>query len=269
EIVEQYVLDKLSADDRRIFQEHFFACDHCFQQAQDLSATLARVRHAAARGALDSNEPQKAAAAFSWLRPMFAFSIVACILLGGVLVALFLVNGHLHAELAEQEEALRSQSRAQTEIENAKRDVEQKLQAAGADRARLQEQLDELNRSKRSPRPDENLLAQANIPSVTLESSRDANSAAELAIPANASRARLLLLVEISDRFESFSVEIQAKSKASVTSIGGLRPGQSGMLSVTVRAARLDAGDYRVKLYAKTVTGRELLAEYDLRVVKK
>ena len=46
EIVEQYVLDQLSAGDRRIFQEHFFECDDCFQQAHNLSENLTRVRYA-------------------------------------------------------------------------------------------------------------------------------------------------------------------------------------------------------------------------------
>ena len=52
EIVEQYVLDQLSAGDRRIFQEHFFECDDCFQQAHNLSENLTRVRYAAAQGAM-------------------------------------------------------------------------------------------------------------------------------------------------------------------------------------------------------------------------
>ena len=88
-------------------------------------------------------------------------------------------------------------------------------------------------------------------------------------MPANASKARLLIPVEITDRFQSFTVEILTTSKTSATSIGGLRPSRSGMLSVIVPATRLDAGAHRVKLYARTATGRELIAEYDLRVVKK
>ena len=269
EIVEQYVLDQLSAGDRRIFQEHFFECDDCFQQAHNLSENLTRVRYAAAQGALAADERRKAAASFSWLRPVLAFSVGACILLAAVALALFLVNRRLQVRLAGEEETVRSQQRAQTESENSKRDAEQKLQAAEAERARLQQQLDELNRGQSSPRPDENLVAQANTPSVKLESSRDTNSAAELAMPANASKARLLIPVEITDRFQSFTVEILTTSKTSATSIGGLRPSRSGMLSVIVPATRLDAGAHRVKLYARTATGRELIAEYDLRVVKK
>src|SRR5436190_11135619 len=147
EIVEQYVLHKLSSDDRRGFQEHLFECDACFAEAQRLSGTLARVRHAGARGALD---PVAARSAFSWLPPMFAFSIAACFLLAVVAVALFIVNGRLRAEVAAEQEARRSQNQAQSEFETARREAEQKLRASETDRDNLQQQLDEIKGNKPS-----------------------------------------------------------------------------------------------------------------------
>ena len=268
EIVEQYVLDQLSAGDRRIFQEHFFECDDCFQQAHNLSENVTRVRYAAAQGALAADERRKAAAAFSWLRPVLAFSVGACVLLAALALALFLGNRRLQVRLAGEEEALRSQQRAQTESDNSKRDAEQKLQAAEAERARLQQQLDELNRGKPSPRPDENLVAQTNLPSVTLESNRDSGSAAQLTIPTGTKTISLLIPVEPGNRFQSFSVEV-LRSKAPVATVNGARPNQSGSLSIRVSAAQLESGDYRVRLYGVDKLQRELLAEFDLRVLKK
>ena len=268
EIVEQYVLDQLSAGDRRIFQEHFFECDDCFQQAHNLSENVTRVRYAAAQGALAAEERRKAAASFSWLRPVLAFSVGACILLAALALALFLGNRRLQVRLAGEEEALRSQQRAQTESDNSKRDAEQKLQAAEAERARLQQQLDELNRGKSSPRPDENLVAQTNLPSVTLESNRDSGSAAQLTIPTGTKTISLLIPVEPGNRFQSFSVEV-LRSKAPVATVNGARPNQSGSLSIRVSAAQLESGDYRVRLYGVDKLQRELLAEFDLRVLKK
>ena len=268
EIVEQYVLDQLSAGDRRIFQEHFFECDDCFQQAHNLSENVTRVRYAAAQGALAADERRKAAAAFSWLRPVLAFSVGACVLLAALALALFLGNRRLQVRLAGEEEALRSQQRAQTESENSKRDAEQKLQAAEAERARLQQQLDELNRGKPSPRPDENLVAQTNLPSVTLESNRDSGSAAQLTIPTGTKTISLLIPVEPGNRFQSFSIEV-LRSKAPVATVNGARPNQSGSLSIRVSAAQLESGDYRVRLYGVDKLQRELLAEFDLHVLKK
>jgi len=268
EIVEQYVLDQLSAGDRRIFQEHFFECDDCFQQAHNLSENLTRVRYAAAQGALAADERRKAAASFSWLRPVLAFSVGACILLAALALALFLGNRRLQVRLAGEEEAIRSRERAQTESENSKRDAEQKLQAAEAERARLQQQLDELNRGKSSPRPDENLVAQTKTPSVTLESNRDSGSAAQLTIPTGTKTISLLVPVEPGNRFQSFSIEL-LRSKASVATVNGARPNQSGSLSIRVSAAQLESGDYRVRLYGVDKVQRELLAEFDLHVLKK
>jgi len=269
EIVEQYVLDKLSPDDRRIFQEHFFACDDCFQQAQTLSETVARVRYAGANGALDPDERRKAAASFSWLRPMFAFSIVTCVLLAVVAGALVLMNNRLRARIAADEETIRSQNRALKESQDLKRSAEEELSISEAERAKLQQQqLREPDRGKPSPRPDENLVAQTNIPSVTLESNRDSGSAAQLTIPTAAKEISLLIPVETGERFQSFSIEV-LRSKASVATIGGARPNRSGSLSVRVPAARLESGDYRIKLYGVNKSQRELLAEYDLHVLKK
>ena len=268
EIVEQYVLDQLSAGDRRIFQEHFFECDDCFQQAHNLSENVTRVRYAAAQGALAAEERRKAAAPFSWLRPVLAFSVGACILLAALGLALFLGNRRLQVRLAGEEEALRSQQRAQTESDNSKRDAEQKLQAAEAERARLQQQLDELNRGKPSPRPDENLVAQTDLPSVTLESNRDSGSAAQLTIPTGTKTISLLIPVEPGNRFQSFSVEV-LRSKAPVATVNGARPNQSGSLSIRVSAAQLESGDYRVRLYGVDKLQRELLAEFDLHLLKK
>ena len=270
EIVEQYVLNQLSSGDRQAFQEHFFECDACFAEAQKLSGTVARVRHAGARGAL-APEAKAAAAPWSsgWWRPVLACSLAATLVLGVALGWFLISRSQLQKELAAERQARQAaETSTQAAIENAKREADAR-QSLEARRAELQQQLDELNQNKSSPRPDENLIAQATIPSVTLESSRDVNSTAELPISADTTKARLMMLVEMSDRFQSFTVEILTKSKTSVATIGGLRPARSGFLSVTVPTAHLETGDYRVKLYAKTATGRELLAEYDLRVVKK
>ena len=171
-------------------------------------------------------------------------------------------------EIAGEEEAIRSQGRAQTESENSKRDAEQKLQADEAERARLKQQLAELNRGKSSPRPDENLLAQTKTPSVTLESNRDSGSAAQLTIPTGTKAISLLVPVEPGNRFQSFSIEV-LRSKAPVATVNGARPNQSGSLSIRVSAAQLESGDYRVRLYGVDKLQRELLAEFDLHVLKK
>src|SRR6266571_422975 len=65
DIIERYVRNDLSAADRGAFQEHFFACDECFEQVQLTERFIAGVNHAAATGVLQ-NAP--AAAPLPFLR---------------------------------------------------------------------------------------------------------------------------------------------------------------------------------------------------------
>src|SRR5258705_12020300 len=56
DVVEQYVLNKLSADERRAIQEHFFECDQCFEQAQMSTRFVAGVRDASKSGVLSADQ---------------------------------------------------------------------------------------------------------------------------------------------------------------------------------------------------------------------
>lgn len=275
EIVEQYVLNRLSSADRQAFQEHFFECDDCFAQAQTTARFVSGVRQASADGALAPVEKRKAAAGgfwnSGWWRPALAVSFAVCLLLVVAVVWLSISRSQLQREIANERQAgLTSPSRIPQTVDDAKREAEEKqrqLDAERAERAKLEQRLDELEH-KRGERPDQNLLAQ-NVPSVTLESSRDTSAAAQLTIPAGVNRIRLLIPTEPGNRFRSFSVEILTKSKTLIDTINGARPSRSGSLSVSVAAAQLNSGDYRVRLYGVNQTQRELLAEFDLRVVKQ
>ena len=56
DVIELYVLNKLSADERRAFQEHFFECDQCFEQAQIAARFTAGVRDASRTGVLAADQ---------------------------------------------------------------------------------------------------------------------------------------------------------------------------------------------------------------------
>src|SRR2546425_1125300 len=202
---------------------------------------------------------------------VLAFSVAACVVLAVAVVWLWISRGQLQREIANERYARQtSEVGVQQSIENARRDAEEKqrqLDADHAERLKLEQRLDDLERNK--ARPDQNLIAEANIPSVTLESSRDTNSAAQIDVPARAKSVRFIIPVEAGNRFQSYTVEIFTRSKALIGTISGAWPNRSRSLSVGMSAARLDSGDYRVKLYGVNQGPPELLGEYDLRVVKK
>ena len=275
DIVEQYARNRLSLDDRRAFQEHFFECDECFAQAQATARFIADLRQAAATGALATDQPRKADSFWGsgWLRPVLAFSLATVFVLAVALVWLYVGRVRLQRQIAAEQQARQTSAAGQQEAsEKAKlaaEDKQRQLEVEQAERAKLPSRQNEMEGNKARPRPDQNLIARANVPSVTLESTRDSSMVAQLAIGAGTQKVLLLIPVEVNNRFENFAVDILTKSKAPVTTVSRLSPNRSGTLSVSVPAAHLETSDYRVRLFGKTATGRELLAEYDLRVIKK
>ncbi|PYK10227.1 MAG: hypothetical protein DME65_10510 [Verrucomicrobia bacterium] len=151
----------------------------------------------------------------------------------------------MQKEIANERQARQtSEAGARQSVDNDRRDAEEKqrqLDTEREERAKLEQRLDELEH-KSGGRPDQNLVAQ-NVPSVTLESSRDTSAAAQLTIPTVATRVRFLIPTESSNRFRSFSVEILTKSKTLIDTINGAHPNRSGSLSVSVAAAQLNSGD--------------------------
>jgi|ERR1041385_3990766 hypothetical protein len=273
EIVEQYVLNQLSPADRQAFQEHFFACDDCFAQAQTTARFVSGVRQASATRTL-APVTRKAAAGFwnsGWWRPALAVSLGACLLLLVAVIWLAISRAQLQKKIANERQARQtSEAGVRQSDENARRDAEEKqrqLDIEREERAKLEQRLDELER-KGAERPDQNLVAQS-VPSVLLESSRDTTATAQLKIPSGANRVRLLIPTESSNIFRSFSIEILTKSKSLIDTINGAHPNRSGSLSVSVAAAHFNPGDYRIRLYGVNQTQRQLLAEFDLRVIKQ
>ena len=273
EIIERYVLHQLSSDERRAFQEHYFTCDECFERAQTEAQFIASAREASTTGALaPANEVGKTAASFwggGWWRPVLALSVTASLVLAAVVIWLWLSRTRLQTQLESERQARQtSAAGARQSIDNTQNEIEEKLRQSETERAKLQQRLDELERSQPA-RPNQDLIALARIPSVTLESSRDSSGIARLSVPARARKVLLLIPVEPGNRFASFTAEVITKSKVLIDSIIGVRPNRSGSLAVSVPAARLGSGDYRVKLYGVNQGQRELLAEYDLRVTKQ
>src|SRR5688572_16341384 len=91
ETVERYVRHRLAAEERRAFQEHYFACDQCFEQVQTAARFIAGVRAAARSGVLagEQIQAQHSGASWhglSWLKTAFALSVATTVLLAVGLV---------------------------------------------------------------------------------------------------------------------------------------------------------------------------------------
>jgi hypothetical protein len=267
DVIERYVLNRLSADERRAFQEHFFECEQCFEQAQASSHFIAGVRTAAKTGVL-TRELTPAGRAFSSpFGPALAFSLAASLLLAIALGWLWFGQvPDLRQEIARlREERVDLEKASQAHREDAQTQIEDLRSRLETEQARLEEKP-----SKSAAQASTPAGPQANTPIVTLESSRDSTAGENrIVVPPDANNVVLWITVEPGSRFDSFTVRVETKDRRLIETMAGAKPNQYGALSVGVPANRFQPGQYVIKLYGARGQQRELLGEYDLRVVRK
>lgn len=279
EIVERYVLHQLAADERRAFQEHYFACDECFEKARMKARFIAGVRGECRSGvfiesAFETSEAAPAASWLGWLKPAFTLAAVAALVLA-VALGWLLLNQipKLREELAREKQARerierdtrQSVSRAKEEVESERR----KLEMERGERAKLQSRMEELARNQTQQLFNSKIATQANVPIVVLEAVRDSQPGAnQIKLPANANHLTLWQEVEPGNRFDSFQLQIFDASNRQVQTIRGLKANSYGALAASVSAKPFQTGKYLVKLYGVKGRQREFVGEYDLNVLR-
>src|SRR5215831_4892435 len=85
EVIERYVRNRLTPEERRVFEEHFFACDECFEKIQETERFVAGVRDAAERGILAYPEDSARSSSANWLPWAFSVSTCAAVALASTL----------------------------------------------------------------------------------------------------------------------------------------------------------------------------------------
>ena len=246
ETIERYVRHRLPPDERRAFQEHYFNCEECFEQVQMTARLIAGVRQASRRG-LGQTGTEPASFWATLFRPGFVLGAAATLVVG-IGVAWFMFN---QISSPQQEVARVSQPASPSAIP-----------------------AENPTENSASPKPPDEppLLAQNEIPSVLLESSRDAGPkgapANELTLPAGARTAVFRLEVEPDSPFASFQCQVYDPQKRLVATGTSGKASAGGAVAARVPAQELQSGDYRVECYGLRNGQRELIGEYDLHVRK-
>lgn len=268
-IIERYIRDQLDLDERRAFQEHFFDCDRCFDEVQAMARFVASVRQASKVGLLSAeivHSPEPRRFSFGW--PAFAIAGAVMVLMAGGLLWLGISQLSLREELArgqaERDEIRQGSERQIAAIREQFDEQARQLAAEHDERLKSEEKASLRPESSTSSSP------QANVPVVTLDSTRDASSSANrVSIPASAGSLIIWVSVEGNSRFDSFQVDIMTSEKLSVESVGGARPNQYGALTVSVPSARFESGQYTVQVYGQKGSRKELVGDYNLRVIRQ
>jgi len=236
DIIERYARHQLAPEEQRAFEDHFFACDECFEKLQAAERFLAGVRDAAERGLLRGGQPASAARAWPrWLLPAFAVSACAALALAAVSGWMFFAElPRLRRHLDQTAAELYTRQRAQAALEG------------------------QLGRGS---------AAEPNLPFVMLQATRDVQAPPnEVAVPPGAQRVVLWAELGPAGRFRTFRLQVYTADNKLVETLEDLKRNSYGAIALSLPAERLPPGDYLVKLAGEEPPPSSVVGEYRLRV---
>ncbi len=233
EIVERYVQNQLAPEARQAFEEHFFACEECFEKLQATERFLAGVRDAADRGLLN-HKSRAAFASGQGKRFLWAFAASACTALAFATIA-----GRMYLSQMPKLQGELNRTAAQLQVQQ-----------------RMLAQLEQRISSAEQP--------EANVPLVMLQASRGEEPASALLPPG---ARRLVVWVELGPtRYRRFRMEVFSQQDLLITSLEHLQRGPYGALAAAFPVERLQPGDFRIKLTGQDPLPASLVGEYKLRI---
>jgi hypothetical protein len=238
EIIERYVHNRLAAEERKAFEEHFFGCDDCFEKVQDTERFVAGVRDAARRGLLAGEVQQRTSGLSTsrWLVPALGVSACAALLLAVLNGWLYFVRmPGMRQQLNQSGVELRAQQQA---------------------RAALEDEL------------ASRMQAEANLPLVMLAATRDAEAAPnEVNLPPGAKH--MVLWIEVpAGKSERFHLQLYTVDNRPIETLDNLERNSYGALAVSLPVEALQPGDYRITLTSQERAPASLVGEYRLKIRK-
>lgn len=277
ELIDAYVRDRLSAEDRKQFETQLLS-----------SARIAeRVEFARLLSKSGFSLPVKEKPA-PWWTGLFDFSLapnpamsgavaagIFLILLGipGVLVWMQLRNEstRLGIERAAIEQQKQQLAQEMAERQSQTNQLATDLQSAKEQQGRLQQQLQELEEqlARTSPRSAASAIATMFLLPDSL--SRGSGTPAELKVPTSVSTIKLELALE-DDDYNSYQVTITSPANPNVLTkqLKSRRSGNDSILNLRFPSQIVNSGQYHIKVSGRTPSGTyEKLAGYDIRFAKK
>ena len=233
QIVERYVRNQLTPEERQAFEEHFFSCDVCFEKLQDAERFRAGIRDAAGRGLLNAKSRSTFVGA-PRTRFVWVFAATTCVALLTAMITGWMYLTRVPKLRGERDRAVA------------------KLQAERQSRAELER-----------TRPVER--AEANVPLVILQASRTEEEPARVLLRPGAKE--VVLWIEIGpSRYRDFRLEVLSPQNRLVTSVDHLVRGPYSALAASLPTAQLPTGDFLVKLTGVDPPPASVAGEYKLRV---
>ena len=229
EFIERYIGNRLTSEEREAFEEHFFACDECFEKLESAECFAAGMRNAAARGLFEAPSEVTNPRWFVWA---FAATASIALIMAGLAGWAYLgqmpsLRSELHQTTAQLKNERQSGARADQVVP-----VEQ---------------------------------AEANVPLVMLQASRASAEADGVALKPDDKQ--LVLWIEPGpSRYREFRLDVFSSGNHLVASIDHLVPSRYGALAASLASKQLPAGDFRITLTGQDPPPAALAGEYHLAI---
>ena len=281
EVIERYVRQQLTPAERQEFQEHYFACDECFDQVQTSTRFIAGVRESSRSGVLaaapDKRSDQSSIlpALFpNWIRnwaiPALAMSfLVAVVLLGVWSLSVRRENQRLARQANEQsrvaEELQRSEAKIR-ELEASGTASSEQLEVLRKENERLKEEIATAARQPETQvaqirQPDANLPVINIYPLGDTQRSGGGSEINQLRLPPGTEKF-VFLLSDFESGYSNYHVEISDSAGRQIMRSVGIKPDQNGEIRVVLNRRLFSAGQYRLKLNGQG----KAIAEYLVQV---
>jgi hypothetical protein len=279
-LVDQYALGKLAADEAEEFEDHFIDCPECVEQLNITRSFIQDLKGLAIQETLLSGD-RPAPMTRRWhfqLVPLRSWAVIACccVLVAGVF-AFFAIRRltQMEAELRQtKEDASAIRQQYQWELETAAESEKQHQQ----DRQQLAQRLDELKQKLKTEGATNqssvrgSQAPEVNFPIYALVSLARGQvpTPVEIALPASSSRFALSIPVEDRKDFSAYRVKILDHRGVTVLNQGGFKPDAYHTLSLSLNSNFLIPGTYELRVEGLTPPNRwDTVGSYPFRITKR
>jgi hypothetical protein len=279
-LIDQYVLGKLAADEAEEFEDHFIDCPECVEQLNITRSFIQDLKGLAVQETLLSGN--KPAPMNRWrhlqLVPLRSWAVIACccVLVAGVF-AFFAIRRltQMKAELRQtKEDASAIRQQYQRELETAAESEKQHQQA----RQQLAQRLDELEQKLKTEGATNqssvrgSKAPEVNFPIYALVSVARGQAPAPVEIAPPASSSGFALSIPVEDRrdFNVYRVTIVDHQGTTVWKQSGFRPDAYHALSLRLRSNFLSPRTYDLRVEGLLPPNQwNTVGSYPFRIVRR
>jgi hypothetical protein len=284
-LVDRYLMEKLSAEESSIFEEHFIDCPQCIAQLRITNNFLQDMRSVAADQASQIEVHKPKAAFWNFLPASFRHPLAlafGCLMIATAIVSFFVINHtrRLQQELDQsdsQVEQLRRLYEDERQSALAANQAHKETEARQAEQLRafeLQLKEEREQHAKMIEESSRRMISEGNLPIFTLTSKRSSGPDATGSInQIKLSRSSPLFIfsvyLEEEQSFKTYNLTIFDDNKRVKRAIKGKTPDHNSALSIILSSKSFRPGYYSLLIEGIEKTGaKSPVGNYPFQIIK-